>query len=445
MNFLDQLRSAVADFLRPRNELISTSKDLADYLLKQGSETWAGINLTTEQALEYAPLGTAVRVLSEGLGQLPFHIFQRGADDPREREIARDFHLQRLFRRPNGWQSGPELREWFIRHASTTGDAFALINRNTRRGEINELLPLHPGRVQVKQNSDWSLTYTVASGDGSPKDFPQSRIFHFRGPSEDGYTGLSFIRKHRQAIALGIAQDQCAANLFGKGAILSGLISFPNALSDKAWKRNLDAWKERLSGPSKTNTLSIMDNGAKFENMMMTSEASQLLESRKLQRAMVVAFLRVPLHMAGDLDKATFSNIENLARQAVDYTFMPWGVRFESAVEQQLMTAAEREIYFAKHNFAALLRGNAAERADFYNAGVDHGWMTRNEVRDKEDLSPIEGGDEITPAANIVGTPAAPDNRQRQKDRNSGGSDNDQTNDSLVPPARWRGLTASAR
>ena len=388
----------------PRNEVISTSQGLEAFLSLGTRETWAGLSLTTEQAMEYGPLDIAVRVLSEGISQLPFNILKRGAEDEREREIDNSFHIQKLFRRPNGWQTGIELRDLAIRRACTTGDFFALVNRNSRSGEIRELLPVDPKRVQVVQNKDWSLTYKIQQQNGAAREFAQREIFHFRGPSDDGVRGIDLIYRHRNAIALGIVQDRAAANLFSKGALLSGAFSIPGSLTEKQFERMTEQLRKQFSGEN-ANSIALLEGGADFKSMMMTSEASQLLDSRKLQRGIVAAFLRVPLHMVGDYERATFSNIENLARQAVDWTFMPWLVRFESAIEQQLMTAEERETYFAKHNVNALLRGTAKERYDLYAVGIQNGIINPNEARDKEDLSPREGGDEYMPAENLFGKP----------------------------------------
>ena len=133
----------------------------------------------------------------------------------------------------------------------------------------------------------------------------------------------------------------------------------------------------------------------------MTSEDAQLLESRKLQRSIIAAIWRIPPHMIGDLDKATFSNIENLARQFVDYALMPWLDRWQQAIEKQLMTPAERRNHVVKFNVNGLLRGDAKSRAQFYNTGINGGWLSPNEVREKEDLPPREGGDEFIRPLNV--------------------------------------------
>lgn len=385
----------------PRSEVITTSADLEKVFLAMGlGETWAGITVTFEQAMAYAPFGTSVRVISEGCSQLPFTIFRKDEADPREKTVEPDFHIQKVMKRPNSWQTGIEFRDFCFRHASSTGNAFAL--RNTVRGQLKELLPLEPGRVRVEQLDDWSMLYHVTSKNGQTSKLKSDRIFHFRGPSDNAISGVNMIHRYRQALALGIAQDRCASNLYSKGALMSGAFTVPGKLTPQRRKDIRESIDEQFSGEN-ASTYALLEGGADFKSMSMTSADSELLESRRLQRGIVGSLLRVPLHMLGDLDKATFSNIMNLARQAVDYTFMPWLIRFETAVEQQLMSEREREIYFAKHNVTSLLRGDPKERAEFYNSGIQNAWLSPNEAREKEDLNPYEGGDEFRPAANLFG------------------------------------------
>jgi HK97 family phage portal protein len=396
-NFWQSLLTLIRN---PRSEVISTSADLLAFLDKNGMDNWSGIELSDKQAMEYPPLETAVRVLEEGIAQLPLHIFERKEDN--RKDIDREFHISRLLKRPNEFQTGVEWRSWCIRHAVTTGDAVSFINRNTRTGEILEILPIDRKRVQIEQDERWRLTYNILQLDGSKRTYGRDSVFHFRGPSEDGITGINFIHRHRQAIALGLAQDRVAAKLFSRGALISGAFVSQRRLTDKQRQENEDALRRAYSGDN-AGSFALMDGGMDFKPIMMELDKAQLLESRQLQRAIVVSLLRVPMHMAGDLDRATMSNIMTLARQAVDYVFMPWLVRFEQAIDYQLMTEAERASRFAKHNVTSLLRGDPKERADFYASAIQNKWMSPNEVRDVEDLNPYAGGDEYHGAENIYG------------------------------------------
>ena len=414
MGLIARIRGAMT----PQAQAIQTSHDLAEFL-RAGQQTWSGIEVTPEEAMRYAPFGTAIRVISESVAQLPFHVHERSGEDGREREVRRDHPVDRVFnRKPNSWQAPFEFREWATRHAAATGDAFALKVMVDSGRVLRELVPIHPARVMVEQDSDFAVTYRVTMQDNSQRTFGQRDIFHLRGPSDDGVTGVNMVHRHKEAIALGLAQDRHAATLFGNGAQPSGVLKTPNKLSDKAWE-HLRRWFTESTSGNNANSLAVLEEGLEFQARGMTSEAAQLLESRKLQRSVVASILRIPPHLIGDLERATFSNIEELARSFVDYTLMPWLDRWEQAVDTQLMGEVERGRVYTKHNVNSLLRGNAQQRAEFYNAGIQNGWLSPNEAREKEDMNPRDGGDEFKPAENLYGDPdAGSDDNQESSDAN---------------------------
>lgn len=370
----------------PRNELRAMDvEDLAKAMRDAlGGPSWTGLSITPDMAMRSPTVWTAVRVLGESMAQLPFNLIR---EDGGRRVAVEDHPVQRLLGphgKPNRWQSAAEFREQMVRWCAIRGNAVAI--KVTVRGELRELLPVHPKTVEIRQEDDWSVRYRVTTERGQAREFRSDEVFHLRGPGDSGFAGDDVVVRMREAIGLALGQDMFAARMFANGAKLSGVLQTDEKLSDPAYERLKQNFQDLWSGVENAHGTPILEEGLKFEKASQTNEDAQLLDSRKLQRSIVAAILRVPPHMTGDLEKATFSNIYDLARQFVDYALTPWAVRYEGAVETQLLSDEERGRIVAKLKLQALLRGNVKERTEMYARGIQSGWMNRNEPRELEDM-----------------------------------------------------------
>ena len=178
---------------------------------------------------------------------------------------------------------------------------------------------------------------------------------------------------------------------------MGGVLEHPGKLSKDSYERIKASFDEAHSGENAHKT-ALLEEGMKFSRISLSANDSQFLETRKYQRSEIAAIFRVPPHMIGDLEKATFSNIEQQSLEFVNYSLMPWLVRIEKAIKRDLMTPAERKTMTAKFNVSGLLRGDASARSALYHNGILDGWMTRNEARAAESelgivLGPIDGLD----------------------------------------------------
>ncbi len=388
--------------LWPFNQAPMTTPELAEVIRGHGATSrWARVFVNYESAMGYPPFGGAVRVVSEVLSQLPLHLYRRDEHDDRKREVASDMHLDRLLHiRPNRYQSAIDFRQQLTNFAAATGTGYALISRV--RGEIEELLPLLPGQVRAYTDAAFNVRYEILRN-GAWQPLPADRVFRLQGPSDNGVTGVNLIERYRESIALGIAQERHAATMFGNGAKPSGGVKVPKKLSDTSYERLKKQLREDWGGENSNDTM-IFEEGGEWVTISFNAEDSQLLESRKFQRSLITSILRVPLHLVNDLDRATWSNIEMMARVGVDYTFMPWAVRWEQAIYNQLLTDRQREQFYAKHNFDSLVRGDIKTRYEVYERGIRNKIINPNEAREKEDKNPYEGGDEFAAAANLYGS-----------------------------------------
>lgn len=348
-----------------------------------GGSTAAGVAVTPEKAMQCAAVYACVRVLAESVAQLPLMLFERKADG--SKEPARRHPLWTLLHdQPNPWQTSFEFREQLQGHLALRGNAYAYINRVDGGRRIQELIPLHPDRVSVEQASDLTVTYRL---DRSKDVFQASEILHLRGLSSNGVTGLSPIGQARESIGLALATAEHGANLFGNGARPSGVLTHPGQLGDEAAARLKASWTAAHGGANRLGT-AVLEEGLTWTALTMTSEDAQFLETRKYQRAEIASIFRIPPHLIGDLEKATFSNIEHQGLEFVVHSLMPWLVRWEQRIASGLLSQLERQRYFVKFNVAGLLRGDLKSRYDAYHQAIADGWLTRNETRALEDLNP---------------------------------------------------------
>lgn len=383
------------------NELRTITVDQLAEMMREalGGPSATGINVTTERALQTAAWWVTCTVLAESVAQLPRNVHKLRAGGEGS-DLAPETPVHRMLSkrgRPNDWQTAFRFWHLLVWHIVNRGNFYAF--KNYAGGTLRELLPIHPNRVRVEQDDNFRVTYKVRRPTGGEATFTRAQIFHVTGPTDDGVCGLNPVQYHGEPIGLAVAQDRWAGKLFANGARLSMVLERPAdapKLDEPARERLKAQFTDLYSGVENAHKVPLLEEGMSAKTVGQTGEDSQLLDSRKLQRSIVAALRRVPPHMVGDLDKASFANIENLARQFVDFTLMPWLEMLEPEVDLQLMTEAERAagLYF-KFNVRGLLRGDARARADFYSKMVQIRAMNPNEVRADEDLNPYDGGDEF--------------------------------------------------
>lgn len=386
-------------FGNKRAEQIDSSQKLAEYLSFLGRVSAAGIRVNPYNAMRCHAVSSSLKVLTESVAQLPINVFQIDKNGRKPASLS----LQRVIGthgKPNTWQSSFDLREWATRHVALRGNAY--FYKNIVRGELRELLPIHPDRVTVEQKDNFALSYEVSQQDGSKRTYTQKEIFHLRGPGNESFVGDDLVTQHAETIGLCIAQEQFAAYMFSNGVNNKGVLTHPGKLGDEAYKRLKESFNENFAGLENSHKALILEEDMKWVQTNQNLQESQLLDSRKLQRSIIASLWRVPPHMIGALENSTFSNIENLARQFVDYALMPWLTRFEQSMQLQLMSDVERQNHQIKFNANALLRGDAKTRAEFYNKLHTIAALNPNEIRELEDMNPYDGGDEFYRQQNMA-------------------------------------------
>ncbi|HEV7283309.1 MAG TPA: phage portal protein, partial [Kaistia sp.] len=312
--------------------------------------------------------------------------------DERTREDASDAPLWKVLRRkPNRWQTPSQFRRMMQAHLLLHGNAYAMIVRS--RGLVLELVPLHPGRVEVKQADDLSLTYVYTRKDGRRVPLKQSEVFHLVGLTLDGVHGVSPITYARETIGLSLAMEDHGATTFRNGAKVSGILKHPGKLGDAGIQRLRDSLEDFRSGGEKEGKSLILEEGMDYTRMAMTAEDAQWIESRKFSRTDIAMFFGVPPHMIGDTEKSTSwgTGIEQQSIGFVAYTLEDHLTTWEEAVNRDLVGEADGDVY-ARFNRAALVKGDIKARWEAYVKGLQWGVHSPDEVRALEDLNPRADG-----------------------------------------------------
>ena len=367
------------------------------YTFFMGSST-AGKTVTERSAMQMTAVYSCVRILSEAIAGLPLHIYRYGEDGSKQKALAHPLYTL-LHDEPNPEMSSFVFRETLMTHLLLWGNAYAQILRNGK-GDVVALYPLMPNKMTVDRDDEGHLYYSYQrSNDEALK--PNSRVIlsphevlHIPGLGFDGLVGYSPIAMAKNAIGLAIATEEYGAKFFANGAAPSGVLEHPGTIKDPSRVR--EAWQSQFGGSSNSGKVAVLEEGMKYTPISISPEQAQFLETRKFQINEIARIFRVPPHMVGDLEKSSFSNIEQQSLEFVKYTLDPWVVRWEQSIMRGLLSPDEKKQYFAKFNVDGLLRGDYQSRMNGYAVGRQNGWMSANDIRELENMDRIpaeEGGD----------------------------------------------------
>ena len=359
----------------------------------------SGKTVTERSAMQMTAVYACVRILSEAVAGLPLHFYRYKADGSKEKAIDSNlYHL--IHDEPNPEMSSFVFRETLMTHLLLWGNAYAQIIRNGK-GEVIALYPLMPNKMSVDRDENGKLYYTYTRSDCEPNAMNGSSVvlepkdvLHIPGLGFDGLVGYSPIAMAKNAIGLAIATEEFGSKFFANGAAPSGVLEHPGTIKDPSRVR--EAWQSQFGGSGNSGNVAVLEEGMKYTPISISPEQAQFLETRKFQINEIARIFRVPPHMVGDLEKSSFSNIEQQSLEFVKYTLDPWVVRWEQSLSRSLLSEDEKKQYFFKFNLEGLLRGDYQSRMNGYAIARQNGWMSANDIRELEDLdklSPEQGGD----------------------------------------------------
>ena len=357
----------------------------------------AGKRVTDRTALQHIAVYACVRVLSEAIAQLPLHVYKYN-DSGKERVSQHPLYFL-LHDQPNPEMTSFVFRETLMSHLLIYGNAYAQIIRNGR-GDVLGLYPLMPDKMKVDRDEKNRLIYIYSRYDEANPNLKEQgdivlyadEVLHIPGLGFDGLVGYSPIALAKNAIGISIACEEYGASFFGNNANPIGVLEHPGVIKNPDKLR--DAW-HRAYGGKNSHKVAVLEEGVKFTPISIPNNEAQFLETRKFLIEEIARMYRVPLHMIGDLDHATFSNVEHLSLDLVKYSLDPWIVRWEQSLQKALLSDSEKGQYFVKFNVDGLLRGDYASRMQGYATARQNGWMSANDIRELEDMNMIseeEGG-----------------------------------------------------
>lgn len=378
---------------RPQNKTPGSS-----YAFFLGGST-SGKVVTERSAMQMTAVYSCVRILAEAVAGLPVHVYRYLPDGSKEKALDHPLYLL-LHDEPNPEMSSFVFRETLMTHLLLWGNAYAQIIRNGK-GEVIALYPLMPNKMSVDRDEKGQLYYTYQRSSeeaptmqGSTVILSPYEVLHIPGLGFDGLVGYSPIAMAKNAIGMAIACEEYGAKFFANGAAPGGVLEHPGTVKDP--QRIRESWQSTFGGSANANKIAVLEEGMKYTPISISPEQAQFLETRKFQINEIARIFRVPPHMVGDLEKSSFSNIEQQSLEFVKYTLEPWVIRWEQSLARSLLSQQEKAQLFIKFNLEGLLRGDYQSRMNGYATARQNGWMSANDIRELENLDRIpaeEGGD----------------------------------------------------
>lgn len=392
------LMGILSGLFRPRDKPMTDSTNGSGYRFWFGGST-AGKPVNERSAMQMTAVYACVRILSEAIAGLPLHLYRYTDNGGKEKAMDNELYFL-LHDEPNPEMTSFVFRETLMTHLLLWGNAYAQIIRNGK-GEVVALYPLMPNRMTVDRDDKGHIYYQYQVSDSDVHtmktgtvNLKPSDVLHVPGLGFDGLVGYSPIAMAKNAIGLAIATEEYGAKFFANGATPGGLLEYPGTVKNPDAIR--ESWNKGFNG-NNTHKVAILEEGMKYTPISISPNEAQFLETRKFQIDEIARIFRVPPHMVGDLEKSSFSNIEQQSLEFVKYTLEPWLVRWEQSMIRSLVSQKDKATYFIKFNVDGLLRGDYASRMSGYATARQNGWMSANDIRELENLDriPVEQGGDL--------------------------------------------------
>jgi HK97 family phage portal protein len=353
------------------------------------SSSSSGVSVNKQTALTLSAVYASVKVITDAFSSLPIHVIK---ENGRNKEIDTSNPIDFLLHKePNEIHTSYVWRQIIMPHLLLWGNSYCLIEfqgGGSRRPKA--LLPVHPSKVQVDL-VDGKLIYTVQL-EKTKIVVDQAQMLHVRGLGDE-IEGKSVIDVAASNLGLGKAAEDFGSGFFERGASSSGVLSTEQTLSDKAIKNLRDSHNNTYSGVNNSNKTMILEQGLKYQQTSIPPDNAQFLETRQFNVTDVARWFSVPPHKLAELTNATFSNIEEQELNFVKHTIAAYVINHEQEWDKKLFRDSEKSNTYTKMNLEGLLRGDIKTRYDAYKIGIQNGFITPNEAREKENMNPLDGLD----------------------------------------------------
>jgi len=389
MDLFNWFRTSKVEEAEKRTDVMYGFEDLV-------APSKSGVQITKDNAMNISGVYAAVKLLSDSISSLPIHLIKE-SKDKKEKDYTNPLY-KLVSKEPNKLMTSYTWRQIFMPHILLWGNAYAVIDWDKKTMRPKQLMPVHPSKVEIEIKKGIAI-YTIQLEEKQIV-IDQSNIVHFRGLGDE-VKGKSVIEYAKDNLGLGKAAEDFGSKFFSNGAAIGGIYEHPSQLSDKAYNNLQKSLERRAGGLSNSHKILILEEGMKFTTTSIPPNAAQFLETRKFSINDVARWFGVPPHMIADLERATFSNIEQQNLNFSQFSILPYVVLIEQELNRKLLREDEKENMYFKLNMDGLLRGDMQSRYTAYQIGIQNGIVNPNEVRRKEDLDAYEGGNDYFMAANI--------------------------------------------
>lgn len=388
-----------------------------------------GQNITPETAMAASAVFACVSVISSALSTLPINVSRISDGKKLDKHPVAVLLNSRL----NAEMTSASGREALIVNALLYGNSFAYIELDGLRPAA--LWPMRSSNTSPYRQPQGALYFNTIMG-GQQYQFSPDQVWHLPDLSYDGIVGLSRVRQASNPIGLMLAMEKYGAKYFANGANAGGFLELPAGMKPDQVKNFIASWKREYTGLDNSLKTGVLTDGMKYTRTAIDPRNSQMIDTRLFQVREIARIFRVPLHKIGDMGQATFSNIEQQNMEFVQDCLCHWAVKSEQEMESKLLLESEKGELCIRHDFDSLQRGDTQARYTSYNLGLQGGWLTRNEVREWEGLSPLDGGDvplqplnmgpangkqENPPTPTTAPKPANPDKKEEEEEDDEDG------------------------
>lgn len=353
------------------------------------------VYVTEDTALSVTTVWACVSLLSESVGVLPIHLYKKNSSG---RETVGEHPSLNLIKYPNAYTSQMDMLQWLMVSVTLHGNGYALIIRD-RNAKPVRLKLLDPQVPQPVLSDTDELFYDIAG-----KRVHCDDIIHVKGLVVDGLKGKSPISVHRENLELSMQVQSYGNRFFANGGNTSSVIEVPGSLNEEAFQRLKKDIARNMAGLENAHKPMLLEGGAKYSRINIPLDDAQFLSTRKFQKGEIASIFRVPPHMVGDLERSTYSNIEQQAQEYLTYCLMPYLVKIESELNRKLLRYDEQQTYYFRFGLNGLLRADSKSRSEYYKNMYLIGCMNANEIRELEEMNKYEGGDKFFVQQNMTTT-----------------------------------------
>jgi HK97 family phage portal protein len=370
--------------------------------LLTGGDTWSKVKVGEATQLQITAAYSAIRLISETVGTLPLHIYQKTA---KGRVKATNHALYDLVHhQPNEYMTPIEWKESMAVSLATMGVSYNLTTRFASTGRVVSIQPIHKTRCRPKVLTDGSVVYVYSDARGQTRELKRADVCPIRGFGNVGQLeGFAPHQLHANSLAFTSAIEKYGAEFFGSGGHPKGVLRTEASFNPEQRQTIREQFNKYVRESWASGQLPILEKSLKYDPIHTKNNEAQFIETRKLQIAEVARIYRTPLHMLMEMDKASYNNSEQANKHFLDYTLMPYLVRIEQGLNSSLLNAEDRRKgHYFEFDVRGLLRGDSTQRSQYYVSMRMAGAMTQNEIRELENMDRHDGADDLHVPLNMA-------------------------------------------